>query len=658
MHNRIKILFLLLSLLGSITSSRAQNSENGYWLPNKGTFRILLIYAEVINDPAYHQVNQKEWPAGELPQNPDTYFNNPGTYEEGSMSRYFREISFGAYTIEGDYLPHLIQVDAQEAGYGSMKAILKQLDEIKVKKLRTANGFIINKDFDQWTTTGFGKEKINQPDSLLDMIMVIWRVNSKLSPSTNSGYCATGDMKQKFREFKGVNCYSEFVSHANDAFVIMRHEFSHTLYGGNNFHTAGCGAGKRTFMPSITGYSNMSSWDNISQAFTAWDRWRMGWKHPSKQYLISAWRKEGIGYKEFDFEKYSISDAFQDSIFYLRDFRTTGDAIRIRLPGPDSPQLRQYLWLEYRSDSSLFDIPYKNRSGLYAYVQVGKDNKNDMYMNSNVSLGNYLFFHTAEGRYDFTYTKEKGSNKYILVRDDNFPNPFTGNHYLMRPIDDLNGDGTLTDNELILPELIEYKGQKVKAYPAFGSDKDAFRYNDKNIINLQSNPASCNVTTYNFPNHTKSPYDTDTIYLSGLRIEIIDSSYNVIQGKSYPTLAIKITWNDYTINRSVRWCGNILLRNFSENTTLTIQPGGELVLDRGLTPTRHTINKNVPVNGKLVFSDPTVMICETGTTLKIESGAQLSLRNQSKLIIKKGAELLIERGALLNVEDGCEVVYE
>jgi hypothetical protein len=305
----------------------------------------------------------------------------------------------------------------------------------------------------------------------------------------------------------------------------------------------------------------------------------------------------------------------------------------------------------------LFDIPFKSRSGLYAYIQVGKDNKNDMYINSNNSPGNYLYFLTAAGRFDFTYTKDK-NNKYTLIHNDQLPNPLNGNHYLMRPIDDLNLDGNLTDNELILPEFIEYKNEKIKTYPAFGNNSDAFRYSHKNIINIQSNPSSFNVATYNFPNHSKTPFDTDTIYISGLSIQIIDSTYNVINGKTNPTLSIKIKWDDYHISNAVRWCGYTVLRPFSENTTLTIRNGGDLLLDRGLTPTQHTINKSDPCDGKLYFTLPTVMICEAGTTLRVESGAKLTLKNKSKLIIKKGAELILERGALLNVEDGCEVIYE
>jgi hypothetical protein len=100
------------------------------------------------------------------------------------------------------------------------------------------------------------------------------------------------------------------------------------------------------------------------------------------------------------------------------------------------------------------------------------------------------------------------------------------------------------------------------------------------------------------------------------------------------------------------------LKAFSENTTLTVKNGGELLLDRGLSPTKHTINKSHPVDGKLYFSQPTVFICEAGTTLRIESGAVLSLKHQSKLIIKKGAELQLDRGAILSVDDGCEVIYE
>ena len=179
----------------------------------------------------------------------------------------------------------------------------------------------------------------------------------------------------------------------------MRHEFSHSIYGGNNFHTAGCGAGTRTFLSSVGGYSNMSSWDSNSQGCNGWDRWRMGWKNPNKQHLISAYNASNNN--EIDFENYSIQNNPLGGEYILRDFSSTGDAIRIKLPKVDNNALPQYLWLENHAQQNEFG--FQNGLGLFAYIQVGKENKSNMYFSEESSPGNYLFPLPASGRFDFNF---------------------------------------------------------------------------------------------------------------------------------------------------------------------------------------------------------------------------------------------------------------
>jgi hypothetical protein len=70
--------------------------------------------------------------------------------------------------------------------------------------------------------------------------------------------------------------------------------------------------------------------------------------------------------------------------FYLRDFISTGDAVRILLPYTDAGALNQYIWLEnhrLKINNGKEDYPaYWERPckddgtpGIYAYYQVGKD---------------------------------------------------------------------------------------------------------------------------------------------------------------------------------------------------------------------------------------------------------------------------------------------
>ncbi len=351
-------------LLFYISNSYAQtNSENGFWLPVQDTIRVFLVFAEALNDSDYFQVTNVNWQPGQMPINPGKYFDAQFNSNniQGYITRYFHEASYDKYIVIGDYYPNLIQVNFSQLKpqYLTYQNIIDTLHRNNSLDLITSTGLSINSvsDFDAWRNFGLGAPKINSTDTLVDLIMIIWRVNSRLSggTNTNTGFAQNQFYIDTLKNKRGVNSYSEFVSWANDAEVIMRHEFSHLIFGGNNFHTAGAGAGTRTFISSIGGWSNMSSWDSNSQGWNAWDRWRLGWKNPSKQYLISGYNSQNNA--ETDFENYSLSNNPNGGEYVLQDFNSTGDAKRIKLPTVDNNALPQYLWLENHSISeSEFDF--------------------------------------------------------------------------------------------------------------------------------------------------------------------------------------------------------------------------------------------------------------------------------------------------------------
>ena len=270
----------------------AQNSENGSWLPVKGNIHVLVVFAEVTNDPAYESVSNDRWQAGQLPEQPDYYFDEEISKKapKGFLTDYFYQASFGSYQVTGTYFPKLIQVDYQQAAYHSFDKVVHQVNAWHAEPTNKNSFQPKLATLDQWTMTSQNQPKKFQADSLIDCIGVMWRVNSKMTTTSNSGYCSPGNQKKLLVGYKGVNCMSEFVSHANNADVILRHELSHALYGGNNFHTGGAGAGKRTFIPSVGGWSNLSSWDMTMASWNAWDRNRLGWKNPDKKFLTSAFQ--------------------------------------------------------------------------------------------------------------------------------------------------------------------------------------------------------------------------------------------------------------------------------------------------------------------------------------------------------------------------------
>jgi M6 family metalloprotease-like protein len=659
------------------------NSENGYWNPNRGEIRVLLVYAELLNDPNYSSVTQPGWPAGQMPLDPGKYFDSQvSTNPSGYITRYFSNASYGEYKVIGDYYPSLIQLDYNNiSSTNYFSKVIEALNNTVGADLLTAHNFSINNhDFDKWSNYNFGTEKLESPDNLNDMIIVLYRVNSYITgtqnPGTNTGSVNPSAINLTLKNSSGFNCRSNFVSFNNDAEVIMRHEFSHSIYGGNNFHTAGCGAGTRTFLSSVGGYSNMSSWDSNSQGCNGWDRWRMGWKNPNKQHLISAYNASNNN--EIDFENYSIQNNPLGGEYILRDFSSTGDAIRIKLPKVDNNALPQYLWLENHAQQNEFG--FQNGLGLFAYIQVGKENKSNMYFSEESSPGNYLFPLPASGRFDFNFNIP---NKLIDL-DNSLPNPLSGYHFLMRQaidgIEAIQGQIASNENELFLANKVKINNQIINHYPTFGNSTDPFKLNGNNTISISSNPSSQVISTYK--NSTQLPdINNKSIHLSGLSIQILnEDAYNDYTN----ALKIKIRWDEYKINNDVRWCGDIVLHpsiHFSaanlplddiNERSLDIQPYVTLLLDRGKSPTQHVSYEEI--NGEHIFTKPTYFTAtensyiyqnngstihvDNKSTLQLESGCKLEMDNGSQLLVTNGSTLIIDDNALLLMHEAYLYIDE
>jgi hypothetical protein len=351
--HRLCLLFVLISIAGTTSYAQNTSSRNGYWLPVRDSIRIFLVFAEVVNDPydTYTIPDNGLWRRGELPSNVDTYFEHdlkPGQEIDGYITKYFYQASFGAYLVLGDYYPKLVQIPYSElTGNGDLN-VLDYLNGLDQKDLRTMHGYSVNEgDFDRWSNlSAVGKPKPMKADSLIDMVMIMWRFNSRIKDKpTSSGSVGPGYPNRQLKAMKGVAMMSRFLNFNSQAQNIIRHEYAHGLFGGNNFHTIG-GYGMRVFMDFPGGFGMLSESDRSADTWNAWDRHRLAWKLEEKHFLISGLDAAG---KEIETDL-SVETNFPEKVF-LRDFVSSGDAIRIELPyvqdvNPKAP--KQYLWIENR----------------------------------------------------------------------------------------------------------------------------------------------------------------------------------------------------------------------------------------------------------------------------------------------------------------------
>ena len=657
-------LFLLLCFCYSTTNAQV-NSRNGFYHPVHGKLRILYIFAEVTNDPA--NVNYPEWPAGQMPPNATEYLDTsiiPGSIN-GYLSNYYYQASFGDFQVEGDYINMLVQLPYNPNKTYNERSVIEYLDSLPGSDIITARGKSINGDyFDTWGNYGYGLPKSNVGDSKIDMVLVIWRVNSKFKPS-GSGEVSTLRFNVPLKNKIGFNGHGQFVTDRSNEFSTMRHELSHVLIGFDNFHTH-LGAGDRKILTVPGGYGILSSWPSISGTWNGYDRHRLGWKPVSNSYYISALNPQTLTETETDISANSLSSAFQFE-FRLRDFVQYGDAVRIQMPylqtnDTPSPVHYQYLWLENHQVLPVnFDHHDKHR-GLNAYIQIGKDDMSDF-----IEDNNYIYQLSALGAYDII---QDPANSTLNLNKDR-ANPFTGYYAMGLPIyDNINPnvivDGNTHDTTLVYDEIYSYEynisewiklnGQllnKDSFATISGTISDTFGIGRK--ISLSSNPAITPILTYKTPdgsgpNLTPQIYDNRIIHLNGISIDVLEAIPNT-NGHG-DDIKIRIRWNEWNVEQDVRWCAEQIWLH----DTVNLAQSKTITIDQGYTPQR-PINPQI-INGEKIFASPTTFRCLNGSLLHLDPYSNVVLDHNSTLVLESGSKLEVHTGANVVVRGGCTLLLK
>ncbi len=714
-------------LLGLLAPSWAQgftpSTEAGYFLPTRDTLYLLVVFAEVDFSACGEDPHEKQygrtWPVDAMgrtqvpPDAPDLIdvSLSPVKSAKGLITRTYAEASFGQFVILGDYLPVVVRVPCQAVPaqsyslYGEVELVARYWPA----GVSTARE-VPWEAFDRYELLparyGLPKSRTS-PDTptekrRLDALFIIWRnlayrLGARPPFACNYGFGLWScDYQKAFGPFGGgVELASSYTTcgTAMGAAVGLLAEFFHGLYGGNHWHTAG-GAGLHTFpiRPSARGLSVQGGGPIYAIGY---DRWLMGWKHPQKTYLLSALSEHG---EEVPTDLVMPRQPLRQR-FLLRDFMTTGDVVRIRLPYVErggSAVKAQYLWIENRrfiastetwaahSPSRCPDNPFpdcpKGAPGLYLYIQVGKDQKVGSAIYSTApehpnGLGSWIFALPADGRYDFyfdTLRRQPGNpalpcnwgNPNIPIdRSKSLPNPFLGLHDFYLTYDE-NGDGRLHsgDRSLVGLSLVENDSVIHTAF-GFGDAWDGWsRRTGFWRLSLETNPAPVPVYTlrseegYHRP--TAQPpqlYDNRIIWLSGLSITLLEE-------KPDGTALIEVAWDDFTVRKDVRWCGDIRLpRNpFDSTAPALVLRGATLLLDRSESPVYAVAVAYDSTEKRFWFSDTTVFRLLPGAILELEKG-RVVLRRGSRLILEAGSALrgkgkiIVEPGGAVVVQPGASL---
>lgn len=697
-YQKVRWFFMLLSALLS-HAAISQDSKFGYQLPTEGTVRVLLVFAEIVQNGncagAQYNPSDPAWLTGPAaPPNADNYLDpfvisNYNTH----ISRYYKESSLGELNVLGDYFDRTVQVPCNLfSQLGNASAVQQLNTELMQNGITTTKHGLTIDDFDdyQWLNNGIYKPAGN-PDGKIDATVIIWRNHPTYTCGSGLGIANVAINQSVYNKTSYMygawdGCPSNWANSYENFFII---EYFHSMFGGNNFHTGG-GASNGTFMFDALGtYSTTAQAGSSSQVANGWDRNFMGWKG-NRTYQISALDQANTEVVS----DITIATHPNTTFFVLRDYVTEGDAVRIKLPHlnwtTSGDNKNQYLWIENhqvgRTGSGEFDINkgcVQWAPGLYMYLQVGKDilSGTNLYNGAEStanSLKDWFFPMSAEGNYDYFYeysTKNinnlncawgNASLPYSKFFTDGTtkPNPFTGYNDQWGRIDS-NQDGIYNAADTWQPTFQKYLGipngsPPNPTIPVWGDNLDAFTTTGQKI-SIGTNPSTATVYTNRQASNAPFNFDNQTVRLNNLSVSIVnDNFYNETDPNAKKAFLICIKWDDKDIAQDVRWCGNITAANdvndpALRNTQINVLPNKKITLDRGLSPTKLT---STLIGTTYYFNDPTCLHLLSGSTTTLQSGASIHVINGSFLHVASGANLIIGPNATINVDATSQICIE
>ncbi len=671
-------------------------SRNGQYLPTSNTLRILIVLVEQDN-----MGGSNEWPAQSLPiwvNNPDPNinlfdWNVPTGTATGLLTRYFQDASSGHFNVIADYLVPDNSAIFHTSGNTVSDAVAAVNSQ--ASGILSGHDFTSASDFDMWETntaaTGQGLPKIpgSETGGVYDHVMFIWRTGGS---NVGSAYHSSPGSILGHQ----ANTYSIFYAHDGIPIDIMRHEFSHLLYGGNNFHTGGGGwaySYGEYFITLANGWSNMGLANASLNSWNGWDRQRMGWygvtSGSDNANLVSARDASNTAQENGDLDASVPGGA---GIYTLRDFVSTGDAIRIKLPFTDpNTEYPEFLWVENHQGQALNGNPFDKWKfepdpcivsmlpGLQMYVQIDKEVRQaSSYAPIYNGPGDHIRPLDANGHSDISFAGQTQLTNCICWQCPKFPfirgldNPLTGSadrHWVSQ---DLDADNALTVGDKRINEVENVQGSYSDNLIAQGHALQVFTPSGNHKVGVGTNPSSATMMN-------KVGYDNDItpnknlrrIYLNGVSVELM-------QQNTDGSIQVRVRFDDVDVNNvnpNTRWCADEIQLNPVPTATgysLNVTAGNTVTLDQGTTATRR--DNPVTYNGQQIFVSPTLMRCpattwlnlapgsgftvDHGSTLRLESGSRMDIGNGAVLRVKRGGKLELMGGSVLNVLPGGQVIIE
>lgn len=454
---------------------------------------------------------------------------------------------------------------------------------------------------------------------------------------------------------------------SGDSFMAMfLHEIAHKLYNSPHYNGANGTIGNYFFYPDVS-YGMMNSTNFTNVTANGWERWILGWINLDKQNLDKNTSIDSIDHLEHS--------------FILRDFVTTGDAIR--LPIPFYPET--YLWIENHQNISVMErnlfggkvlsktgdpVP-KLSKGVYAYIERISPHRNFLPSYGNRYQSNSIRFMHADGNWDYTYTGVSRSwktyfNNPIVTLNKTRRNPFSGTNPFMRFIDDYpkgwniknEPDGKIKYKSSVhggylesVPFILQSRKENTVAVYGFsGGYSEASKsilknhspfFQDNEELSMSSGHPIFGLVNYNRKNA-----ELEHIKLNGMHVD-----FKHIDENAY---LVTVRYNDFNIKKDIRLAGRLQIKpNYLDSLdySMVVHSDVEVTIDKsGIANTHKPID-----NG---FIRPTEVILERGAKLLLKSESTIQIKDNSKLILEKGSYLKMDSDTRIIVGKNAQLIIK
>jgi hypothetical protein len=326
----------------TVQSARNIDELGGIHITAQGTLRVLIVFASFPDDEKVHPY----WPAHKPPQSMDQFIDSDTTVRSQSafnLTNYFNQMSMGQFHVVGDAVwveSWHSQSEYSNGSYG--RANWSVLQE-------SVDPIVDFSKYDNWTNQS-NHANVNAPDSLVDMIIMVWRTTvfdyvGEASLGYKTGFVVDGKRiemgfpeRTDFPRGSGVTCEYTYGDDPERLLRTMVHEIGHWLLGGAHPYNSVTLGGKHQY------WGMLCAGQRVSSCANAYERERLGW--------------------------ITVPEIAPDVDISLPDYLTWGVALKHH---PANGDPFEYFYLENHQQLSPFDDVTSNQGdkGLWILHQQG-----------------------------------------------------------------------------------------------------------------------------------------------------------------------------------------------------------------------------------------------------------------------------------------------